>query len=98
MVIPARAGIAGPAVDTGATGKNTNHTTDSFFTEGRRDEEGQRKNMSKINMYWFLILTVTSHLNIILNPLLRLGAFKAQITGKPDFIFYQIIRSFSSYS
>lgn len=38
MVTPASAGMAGPAVDTGATGKNTNHTTDSFFTEGRQNE------------------------------------------------------------
>lgn len=32
MVTPARAGMAGPAVVTGATGRKTNHTTDSFFT------------------------------------------------------------------
>lgn len=32
MVTPARAGMAGPAVVTGATGRNTNHTTDSFLT------------------------------------------------------------------
>lgn len=42
MVIPARAGIAGPAVDTGATGKNTNHTTDSFFTEGVMKKSGEK--------------------------------------------------------
>lgn len=51
MVIPARAGMAGPAVDTGATGKNTNHTTDSFFTKGRRHEEGAEKNNRQINAY-----------------------------------------------
>lgn len=47
MVTPASAGMAGPAVDTGATGKNTNHTTDSFFTEGRRHDEGAERNMSQ---------------------------------------------------
>lgn len=36
MVTPARAGMAGPAVVTGATGRNTNHTTDSFLTAGRK--------------------------------------------------------------
>lgn len=43
IVTPARAGMAGPAVDTGATGKNTNHTTDSFFTEGRRHKGGRQR-------------------------------------------------------
>lgn len=36
MVTPARAGMAGPAVVTGATGRNTNHTTDSFLTADRK--------------------------------------------------------------
>lgn len=36
MVTPARAGIAGPAVVTGATGRNTNHITDSFLTADRK--------------------------------------------------------------
>lgn len=44
-VMPARAGMAGPAVDTGATGRNTNHTTDSFFTgetEGNETQGGTK--------------------------------------------------------
>lgn len=53
MVTPARAGMAGPAVDTGATGKKTNHTTDSFFTEigMKLAKKEAERNMSQINMY-----------------------------------------------
>lgn len=47
MVTPAKAGMAGPAVDTGATGKKTNHTTDSFFTEAWRYEVGKEGGREK---------------------------------------------------
>lgn len=45
-VMPARAGMAGPAVDTGATGRNTNHTTDSFFTG---ETKGQRQGKTEVS-------------------------------------------------
>lgn len=62
MVTPASAGMAGPAVDTGATGKNTNHTTDSFFTEGRRHEGSREKYQSDQHE---LVSPVTCQVDII---------------------------------
>lgn len=41
MVTPARAGMAGPAVVTGATGRNTNHTTDSFLTADKKTKRNK---------------------------------------------------------
>jgi len=42
MVTPARAGMAGPAVVTGATGRNTNHTTDSFLTADKKTKRNKK--------------------------------------------------------
>lgn len=49
MVTPAKAGMAGPAVVTGATGRKTNHTTDSFFTAER---DRQRNEAETLDMWW----------------------------------------------
>lgn len=64
MVTPARAGIAGPAVVTGATGRNTNHITDSFLTADRKtkrikeDESLDTWTETSHVLYYMLLLCV----------------------------------------